>query len=667
MATSSAKGWMVLAASAALGAMFVGLNMLANTGLSSLGSAGRIDLTQDRLYTLSPGTRQILSEIPEPIRLTLYYSARAATGSPSVQSHAQRVRDLLDEFVRRSNGKLRLEVIDPQPFTDEEDRANAAGLAAVPAPGGEDPIFLGLVGVNSIDGQEVLPFLDPNNERFLEYDLARMVASLSLTRRPVLGLISSLPVNGGFELVQGQPRPTGDWIVMREIKATHEVRQLDTTAQDIPADINVLMLVHPKGLSDRTLWAIDQFVLRGGKLIAFVDALAEMDIQGATNQVELFTKDRASNLSRLLNAWGVEVTRGQIVGDAELGQRVVVPGRGGQQEAVQFLPWMAFGADQVDRADPITANLSRLILASPGQIILAPVDKDASRPVATITPLVRTTGQAMLIPEEQLKFQPDPRRLLAQFEPAGTPFTVAARLSGKVRSAFPEGRPALPEGQQPAEPEKPVESLTESVPAGISVVLVADVDLLADRFWVQEQRLGNVSLGLSKSADNGDFVINAVDNLSGSGTGLIGLRARGQFNRPFDRVEAIRREAQAKSAQKEQEVNDRIRSAQLRINELQRLRGDAGTDDTGRVILSPEQQEELKKVRADLAQARTELRNIQRDSLRDIDRLGVTVKLVNTALLPAVVALGAVGLGLYRMGRRRGVRLAEIRAEAKGK
>jgi ABC-type uncharacterized transport system involved in gliding motility auxiliary subunit len=665
MATSSGKGWMVLAASLTLGVMFVGVNMLASTGLSSLGGAGRVDLTQDRLYTLSPGTRQILSDIPEPIRLTLYYSARAATGSPSVQSHAQRVRDLLDEFVRRSNGKLRLEVIDPQPFTDEEDRANAAGLAAVPAPGGEDPIFLGLVGVNSVDGQQVLPFFDPNNERFLEYDLARMIASLSLTTRPVVGLISTLPVNGGFDIVQGQPRPTGDWIVMREIKATHEVRQLDTTAQEIPADISVLMLVHPKGLSDRTLWAIDQFVLRGGKLIAFVDALAEMDVQGATNQVELFTKDRASNLSKLLNAWGVEVTRGQIVGDAELGQRVLVPGRGGQQEAVQFLPWMAFGAEQVDRADPITANLSRLILASPGQIIAMPVDKD--RPVATITPLVRATGQAMLIAEDQIKFQPDPRRLLAQFKPEGTPFTVAARLAGKVQSAFPEGRPALPEGQQPAEPEKPVESLKESGPSGISVVLVADVDLLADRFWVQEQRLGNVSLGLSKSADNGDLVVNAVDNLSGSGTGLIGLRARGQFNRPFDRVEAIRREAQAKSAQKEQEVNDRIRSAQLRMNELQRLRGESGLDDAGRVILSPEQQEELKKVRLDLSKARTELRNIQRDSLRDIDRLGVTVKLVNTALIPAVVALGAVGLGLYRVGRRRGVRLAEIRAEAKGK
>jgi ABC-type uncharacterized transport system involved in gliding motility auxiliary subunit len=294
-----------------------------------------------------------------------------------------------------------------------------------------------------------------------------------------------------------------------------------------------------------------------------------------------------------------------------------------------------------------------------------PVDKD--RPVATITPLVRTTGQAMLIPEDQIKFQPDPRRLLAQFKPEGTPFTVAARLAGKVQSAFPEGRPALPEGQQPAEPEQPVESLKESGPSGISVVLVADVDLLADRFWVQEQRLGNVSLGLSKSADNGDLVVNAVDNLSGSGTGLIGLRARGQFNRPFDRVEAIRREAQAKSAQKEQEVNDRIRSAQLRMNELQRLRGESGLDDAGRVILSPEQQEELKKVRLDLSKARTELRNIQRDSLRDIDRLGVTVKLVNTALIPAVVALGAVGLGLYRVGRRRGVRLAEIRAEAKGK
>ncbi|MDX2017220.1 MAG: Gldg family protein [Planctomycetota bacterium] len=664
---SSGKGWMVAGASLTLGVLFVGVNMLAGVGLSSLGSAGRIDLTQDRLYTLSPGTAQILKDIPEPIRLTLYYSARAATGSPSVQSHAQRVRDLLDEFVRRSGGKLRLEVVDPQPFTDEEDRANAAGLAAVPAPGGEDPIFLGLVGVNSVDGQQVLPFLDPNNERFLEYDLARMIASLSLTQRPVLGLISTLPVNGGFELVQGQPRPTGDWIVMREIKATHDVRQLDPTAQEIPADVNVLMLVHPKGLSDRTLWAIDQFVLRGGKLLAFVDPLAEMDLQGATNQVELFTKDRASNLSKLLSAWGVEVTRGQVVGDAELGQRVVVPGRGGQQEAVQFVAWMGFGAEQVDRADPITANLSRLILASPGQIIAMPIDKDAARPVATITPLVRTTDRSMLIAEDQLKFQPDPRRLLAQFTPSGSKFTVAARLGGKVQTAFPEGRPELPEGQRPAEPEAPVESLKESGPSGISVVLVADVDLLADRFWVQEQRLGNVSLGLSKSADNGDFVINAVDNLSGAGTGLIGLRARGQFNRPFDRVEAIRRDAQAKSAQKEQEVNDRIRSAQLRINELQRLRGESGTDDAGRVILSPEQQEELKKVRQDLAKARTELRNIQRDSVREIDRLGVTVKLVNTALLPAVVALGAVSLGLYRMGRRRGVRLAEIRAEARDK
>jgi ABC-type uncharacterized transport system involved in gliding motility auxiliary subunit len=666
-----------IAAIILLGAIFLGINMLAGAGLRST----RIDLTKEGLYTLTKGAGNIAKSPKEPITLTLYISDGVirSLANPQIQLHARRVREMLEEFQRRSEGKIVLKLVDPEPFSEVEDRAVEAGLSGVPAGNGEK-IYLGLVGTNSIDGREVLPFFDPRNERLMEYEIARLIHTLADPKKPVIGIMTALPMKGGFAIDPRtrQPAQTPAWEIRRELGSLFELKDIEVTAKEIPAEIEVLFVAHPKNLSQETLFAIDQFVLKGGKLIAFVDPRCEIDAPPGGDQMQQMMADRSSSLSTLLDAWGVEITKDRVVGDRSLGVAVNAGGRGG--EAVTFLPWLDVRAAQMSEDDPVTSQLSRIILASAGEIRAKadaaetkekpPADQKPAAtpqgPKATITPLLSSTEQSEMVDVAKLSIMPDPKELLTSFVASGQKRVLAARLSGKVTTAFPNGRPATApaeDGKADAGPQPPGEGLKESN-GSINVVLFADADILSDRYWVDSRDIGLGVPIVQKISDNGDLVINAVDNLCGS-TDLIAIRARGGYTRPFERIVEIQRNAEQKYLAQQKELEGKLSQAEQRIAELQQKRPDGSSS----IFLSDEQQKEIEKFRAEMVQTRKELRNVQLNLRKDVERLGDAMRLANIAIVPLGVTLGAIVLSMvrsHRRGRSRHARAALSAQDGRG-
>jgi ABC-type uncharacterized transport system involved in gliding motility auxiliary subunit len=626
--------------------LFFALNMLAGVGLRG----ARIDLTEGRAFTLTKGSKAIATSVDpkEPIKLTLYYSRKLAQGRPEFQTYYQRVHELLEEYERASKGGIKLELVDPEPFSEAEDKAVGAGLQGTPVSAAGENFYFGLVGTNAVDTHETIPVFLPNKERFLEYDVSRLLYSLGHPKKNVVGLISSLPINGTFTFDQRtrQPQRVPAWQVMEEARKQFEVRPLGAQVKTIADDIDVLMVVHPKKLDDATMYAIDQFVMKGGRLMVFVDPLCEADDQqGQPGQ----PVDRASDFTKLLDAWQVEITPGKLAADKELALPV---GVGNQQrpERVPFVLWMHLKKGQVAADDPVTGQLEGINVASAGVIRpKAPppspvgVTPPPPPPHATIVPLLKTTAKASEMPAELLAMQPDPKAILSMFTPGTEELVVAARLTGEVPSAFPNGPPAPAENSPLTTPPGP--GLTKSN-GPINVVLVADVDMLADQFWAQQQQIFGQTF-VQKFADNGDFVINTLDNLSGS-TDLMSVRARKGEARPFERVETMRRSAQDKYRLEQEELEKKLRTTE---QELQKLQASKGADK--QFVLSPEQQKKLDEFRAEYLNTNKQLRAVRLNLNKDIETLGTKLKFINIAAIPVVVSLGALGLGAIRSARRR--------------
>jgi len=630
--------------------LFFAVNMVSSAMLRS----ARLDLTEGRLYTLSEGSKRIVRGLSEPIHLTLYFSRGPASGAPEFVSYANRVRELLEEYVAASGGTVTLDRVDPEPFTDAEDDASSAGLAAVPLQAGGAKIYFGLVGTNSIGSQEVIPFFDPGKETFLEYDVSRLIYALSRADKPVIGLMSWLPLEGGFDPTQGPQGRRPAWIISQQIRGLFEVKTIETSASEIPEDVDVLMIVHPKSPSDETRYAIDQFVMRGGAALVFVDPLCEADIPpgAAQNPMSMLSADRSSNLPGLLEAWGVELEPGKVVGDLSHAMQVVA---GQNQQPVEYAAWLSLGQDALDSDDVVTSNLGLpLSLLTPGAI----TPRDGA--TTTIVPLVRTGEQSMLIEQSKVSFMPDPSQILRDFQSSGKRVDLAVRITGQASSAFPDGPPGedadtsgdeqdeeSAQSQDQDAPAKPSGHLSESA-GPINVIVVGDCDLLQDRAWIRQERLGPISLGYSKLSGNGDFVLGALDNLTGSND-LIGIRARARSVRPFKKVQEIQRQADRQFLAQEQSLQDTLRQTQQKMTELQRARGDEGTS----LILTPEQQAEVDRFQQQMVETRRSLRRVQLNRRRDIERLGAKIKFINIGLLPIVVSLAAIGLGGYRSARRR--------------
>jgi ABC-type uncharacterized transport system involved in gliding motility auxiliary subunit len=622
-------------------ALFVAINVLAGAGLRQ----ARLDLTEDRLYTLSQGTRNVLAALNEPIALRFFFSDKLANELPQVKLYANRVRELLERYAALSGGRIRLEVIDPEPFSDAEDRAVQAGVQAVPVDSSGRAFYFGLVGTNSVDDQQVIPFFQAEKEQFLEYDLTRLVYALSLPKKPVVGVLGALPLEFGpggmMAAMRGQSQP---YAIMAQLRQFFELRTLDADIRAIERKIDVLLLVHAKGLGDQALYAIDQFVLRGGKVIVLADPYSETaatipDMSGMPPMLA----EHSSALPRLFAAWGLSLRTDVFVADLGLAQRVQT-GEAGPRQVVDYVAWLAVGPGNFNADDVVTADLRTLNFASAGA--LRPVEGATT----SFTPLVWSSDKAMLVAVEKVRGRPDPQGLLEAFKPTGEKYALAARLSGPVKSAFPDGPPPAPEkkdgeAEKAAEPkEAPAPHLEESAgPANI--IVIADADMIDDRFWVRTQDVFGQRVAIP-IASNADFLINAVDNLAGS-SDLISLRSRGRSQRPFERIEALRRDA-------EQQLLVRERSLQKKLDETQKKIADLQSKSQGAsaALLSAEERAAMEGFREELIATRRELRGVQRELNKDIERLELGVKFVNIGLVPIGIGLVAAGVAAVRRRRR---------------
>jgi ABC-type uncharacterized transport system involved in gliding motility auxiliary subunit len=614
----------------ALTVLFLAVVMLSNVGLRGM----RVDLTQNRLYTLSRGTQQVLAELKEPINLYFYFSRDAAAKqAPLVMPYAARVREFLEELAARSNGKIHLRIVDPQPFSDDEDRAGEFGLQSLQS-GGGDALYFGLAGTNSTDGRSAIPAFQADREEFLEYDVAKLINELGTPKKPVIGFISTLGMQGQFNPQTGQ---MGDpWPIYTQIEELFTVRSLTPDVDHIDQDVDVLMLVHPKQLPPKTLYAIDQFVMRGGRILLFVDPNAGADTSGQdpSNPMAGMMADHSSDLEPLLKAWGVDYDRTKVIGDLDLGLDVRTSA---QSPPVRHIGILGLSHDNMDHKDVLTASLDKINLATAGWLAARPGAK------TTFEPLLLSSTGAAPIPAQRFNALTDPATLRDGFKPTGTRYALAARITGPVDSAFPQGPP--PDQKAPAGP--PAAHLTKSAqPANI--VIIADTDMLMDYMWVQMHEVFGQRVAQA-FANNGDLVANVLDNLSGS-SALISVRGRATFSRPFERVEALRHQADDRLRSKALELQAELQQTETKLTELQNKRNDQSS-----LALSPEQETELKRFVAEKARVRKELRETQRGLDVDIDRLNSWLKVINIAIAPLCVAIaGVIILSLRRRRRATG-------------
>ncbi|MEP6549180.1 MAG: Gldg family protein [Gammaproteobacteria bacterium] len=611
----------------ALAVLFLGVVMLSNVGLRGL----RLDLTQNRLYTLSPGTQQVLTDLKEPINLYFYFSREAAAKqAPLMLPYATRVREFLEELAARSGGKIHLRIVDPQPFSDEEDRAGEFGLQSLQA-GGGDALYFGLAGTNSTDGRTAIPSFQADREEFLEYDVAKLINDLGTQKKPVVGLMSSLPLQGQFNPMTGQMGET--WPIVTQLQDLFTLRTLTADVDHIDKDVDVLMLVHPKRLQPKTLYAIDQFVMRGGRILLFVDPNSGADTAGQdpSNPLGGAMADHSSDLKPLLEAWGVDYDATKIIGDLERGLEVRTSM---QAPPVRHIGILGLTRGEMNHKDVVSASLEKINLATAGFLTARAGAK------THFEPLLQSSTSAAPIPASRFTALTDPATLRDGFKPTGIRYALAARVSGPLQSAFPQGAPP---DQKPAV-GPPVAHLAKSiVPANI--VIIADTDLLMDYMWVQVRELLGQRVAQA-FANNGDLVANILDNLSGS-SALISVRGRATFSRPFERVEALRRQADDRLRGKALELQAELQQTEVKLAELQSKRNDQSS-----LALSPEQEAELKRFVAEKARVRKQLRETQRGLDVDINRLNTRLKILNIAVAPLLVALAGVIILSLRRRRR---------------
>lgn len=603
---------------ALLAILFLALTILSGAALRGM----RVDLTEQGLYTLSPGTKNILEGLEEPVTLEFHFSEEASADLPMVRNFARRVQELLDEMAEQADGNLRVKRIDPQPFSEAEDQAASYGLEAVPVGSGGDSLYLGIVGTNMIDGLEVLPFLSPAREQFLEYELARMVYLLSRPDKPRAALLSGIDMDGGMDMQTGQRREP--WVIREQIGALFEVESVSASDESLPADVDVLVLIHPQDLSDALLADIERFLAAGGRLLAFVDPWAESAAPDNPNDpMAALNMERSSDLAALFEAWGVDFSAERFVADAGLALQVNTPQ---SQRPVRHVGILGVTRENMNGDDVITGELDAVNLASAGRLQLT---EDSP---LEIEPLMQSSEQAGLMDVARLQFLADPSELIDQMGATGERYILAARLSGEA--------PRVLTGEAD-DAESEDADAGEAARYALNAIVVADVDMLADRYWVSRQRFFGTTM-LEPFADNGDFAINAIDNLIGNAD-LISVRSRATSNRPFTLVDSLRREAEQSLRATEQRLEAELAETEQRLTELQQARGDTDLD-----ILTAEQEAEIDRFMDQRLEIRRQLRQVRRELDEDIEALGTRIKIVNIALMPALITLLALGMAWRR-------------------
>lgn len=601
--------------------LFIALVILSGTLLKGM----RLDLTSNKQYTLSPGTLSILSGLEEPVNLYLFFSEDSSRDLPQIRAYAKWVDEMLQEMADRSNGGLTVHRVDPRPFSSDEDKAAQFGLQSVPVSASGETLYFGLAGTNTLEGFQAIPFLQPAKEQFLEYDLAKMISGLSHPRKKKLGLLSSLNMQAAFDPASQSMR--GAWTIYDQLEQFFSIEVIAGTAEEIPPDLDLLLLVHPREINEDMRYQLDQFVLRGGRLVAFLDPFAESDLgDNPGDPMARFNAGSSSSLDGLLQAWGVRFDSTRMVGDLAFSMQV---GMGNGMAPVRHLAILSVSADGLNEGDIASANLEAVNFSSSGW--LEPIDNATTE----FHWLVQSSGNAAPLDAGRMRFLTNPLELLSGFEASGERYALVARLGGPASSAFDHAP-----GELPAE-----DHLSGSGDDGIHVLLFADTDMLTDRFWVQKQNFLGQEL-VSSFADNGNLVINSVDHMLGS-SDLISIRTRATTSRPFDRVEQLRLEAEDTYRATEERLQRELEETERKLAEMQTTR-----DDSDLTVLNEAQSDEIQRFINQRTQIRNDLRQVQHDLGRDIEALGTRLKLTNIVLIPALVVVFALALGHFRRQRK---------------
>ena len=594
---------------------------------NALFSSARIDLTENKLYTLTLGTRDLIAEIDEPIKFRFFFSQRASEDLTALRAYARRVQELLEEYQALSGGSINLEIIDPEPFSEEEDLAAQFGLQSVPVNNAGDELYFGLVGTNSVDDQLIISFFQPDKEEFLEYDISRIIHQLNSSRKPKVGLLSSLKIQGDIDTSTFQTTPA--WVVIDQLTQQYEVVDVAMDATELPRDMQLLIIVHPKSLSDATLFAIDQFAMAGGRVLLFVDPLAEMERRppGA------MPTEPASDFS-LLSNWGMQLRADTVLADSAAALNV----GGSNGQSVRHLGILGLSAENFNSDDVSLASLESINVTTSGILDMV------GRPESRIDILIQSSENAMPMASTEFQSLTDPEQLLKTFVPTGKRYTIAARISGKAVTAYPEGvdfetvpgadPEAEVEGQGQVESTRDTQ-LHQAVLTGtdkLNVIVVADTDILTDRLWVQVQNFFGQTIA-SPWANNGDFVLNSVDNLLG-GSELISIRSRGRFSRPFTVVESLRLAAQSKYQKSADTLQRELEETEAELNEVE-----SSQSDQNLLALSPEQEQAITQFQDEKLRIRKQLRDVRHQLDKDIEGLGATLKLINIIVLPLLLVL----------------------------
>lgn len=597
--------------------------------------SARVDLTADRIYTLSEGTKSILSRLDTPVQIRLYFSQSAPDLDPSLRTYAQRVEDLLNEYRVASRGKIEIKKLDPKPDSDSEDSANLDGVEGQMMGLGGDKIYFGLA-ISCLDAKVALPVIAPQRERLLEYDISRAITQVVKPTKPTLGIMSGLPVFGAMDpmaMMRGGGGRQEPWIFINELKADFNVREIQATADKIDDDINLLVVVYPKAITDATQYAIDQFVLRGGKLVAFLDPMSVVDSRSnPMNPLQAATGSGAS-MDKLLKAWGLEFDMQKVVSDKRFATELQGP-NGRPQANPSFLSLNQLAMDTNDVA---TTQLGRLILPLSGHFTGTPAEGLKQ------TVLFHSSGESQLTDKMMAQFGASD-----EFKASGTEYKLAIRLNGKFKTAFPDGKPgAAKDADKDKEKDAKADAghLKESKEDG-AVVLLGDADMLYDQFFAQVRDLFGQRVMMPFAA-NLTFLQNLLEQMAGD-KDLIGIRSRATMTRPFTRVREMQAKAELSYESKIKQLEKDLSDAQQKINDLQRSKAGQGES---QALISDEQKQEILRFQKKRAEVNRDLKNVRKNLRRDVDSLETSAKWLNILAMPFAVSLAGVVIAVFKRKR----------------
>jgi ABC-type uncharacterized transport system involved in gliding motility auxiliary subunit len=578
----------------------------------------RLDLTHDGLYSFSAGTRAIIASLREPVRLDLYYSRDALADIPALRAHAQRVVEYLEELVLLSGDALELRVIAPAPFSQEEDDARAAGLLVQPLNNAGATAILGLVAAGPTGQTKSIPLFSPERDTFLEYDIAKAISTVGRTTKPRVALLSCMPLTPDTSTASEMIAPPGrEPYVVQQMRELFRVVDVPVASTTIPEEVDALLVVQPRKLGDGLLRAIDAWAIAGRPLLVLADPFAESDTHPDSRELGAKVPATAYDFP-LFEGWGIDSPRDMVVGDLDYATRIQTAGPSGTMRELNYVAWLSLTPKALADDHPLTAGLAAINLKSAGEIRRREAMPPSVAP--TIEPLIISSDRSQLIQTLKLGYFGDAEQLLRDCKPDGVHRAIAARVTGQIVSPFTGST-----GQA-------------------NIVVIADADLLWDMTWVQD----DTQTGMKRAfADNGPLVIGLLELMAGD-PAVATLRSRGAFQRPFERVEELRKQAETKYIAREKDLQLELRKTEITIAQM---RGAAGGGDSGRMLLSEAQLGELARLEQTVNEYRRELRGVQFELRSGVDTLGQRLLLLNVVLWPALVAC-ATGVWCWLSARR---------------